>query len=64
MRIVDRVKDLGLPADEFIVFGSGPLEAFGIRETRDVDLFISKALYKQLQASGWEEKPWSREETF
>jgi hypothetical protein len=54
--IFQAVKTLSLPLGQYIVFGSGPLAAHGIRPTSDVDLFVTTALYKKLKAEGWEEK--------
>lgn len=54
--IIQQVKALGLPLGQYVVFGSGPLAARGIRATADVDLFTTTALYTQLKVNGWEEK--------
>jgi predicted nucleotidyltransferase len=45
--IVERVKALGLPLDQLVVIGSGLLDAYGLRESRDVDLVVSKELYEK-----------------
>jgi hypothetical protein len=55
--IFAEVKHLNLPMGQFVVFGGGPLAAHGIRETADVDLFTTTALYATLKADGWQEKP-------
>lgn len=59
MDIFRKVKDLNLPYGQYVIFGSGPLEAHGIRKTRDVDLLITTKLYKELKTRGWQEKAWS-----
>jgi hypothetical protein len=56
MDIFEAVGRLGLPVGRYVVFGSGPLAAHGIRETGDVDLLVTTALYEALRADGWEEK--------
>ena len=58
MNIFQKVKELNLPPGQYVVFGSGPLAAHSIRPTRDVDLFVTTALYQQLKNEGWEEKGW------
>src|SRR5260370_417002 len=58
MDIFGKVKELNLPLGEYVVFGSGPLAAHNIRPTRDVDLFVTPALYQGLKSAGWEEKDW------
>ena len=59
MNIFEKVKSLNLPIGEYVVFGSGPLGAHGIRESRDIDLLITTKLYEDLKKQGWEEKEWS-----
>jgi hypothetical protein len=54
--IFAEVNALGLPLGQYVVFGAGPLAAHGIRETNDVDLFVTPMLYQLLKADGWEEK--------
>ena len=56
--IFQKVKGLNLPLGQYVVFGSGPLAAHGIRETRDVDLLVLPELYDKLKQEGWEEKSW------
>jgi hypothetical protein len=58
MDIFQNVEALHLPPNQYVVFGSGPLEAYGIRPTRDVDLFVTSVLYQELKVAGWEEKTW------
>ena len=58
MNLIDEVKKLNLPIGQYIVFGSGPLQIHGIRETRDIDLLVLPVLYDQLKNDGWEEKSW------
>lgn len=60
MSIFDEVRALGLPLGQYVVFGSGPLAAHRIRESRDVDLLATPKLYKQLKRVGWEEKKWQK----
>ena len=50
--IFARVKKLNLPLGQYIVFSGGVLEAFGIRETRDVDVVVIPDLFKKLRESG------------
>jgi hypothetical protein len=54
--IFAQVKALKLPDWQYVVFGAGPLAAHGIRETNDVDLFVTAVLYQRLKAAGWSEK--------
>lgn len=52
MNFLARVKALGLPADEFVVIGSGLLDALGLREAADIDLVVSQRLFGELAGSG------------
>lgn len=52
---IEMVKRLKLPAREYVVIGGGVLETLGIRETNDVDLVVSKRLYRQFLRKGWRE---------
>ncbi len=56
MNIISEIKELNLPLGQYVVFGSGPLVIHGIRETRDIDLLVTKELYSQLKNEVWEEK--------
>lgn len=50
--IVARVKALELPSNEFVVIGSGLLDALDLREASDIDLVASKSLFDTLQSGG------------
>ncbi len=53
--VIAKVKELNLPKGSYIVFGSGPLAAAGIREAGDVDLLVSKDVYGQFIKAGWQQ---------
>lgn len=59
MTIFEKVKALSLPIGQYVVFGGGPLDAHGIRNTNDVDILVTADLYETLRNQGWEEKKWS-----
>lgn len=52
--IVTKVAALNLPEGSYIVFGSCPLAAVGIRESQDIDLLISPELDAALYKKGWQ----------
>jgi hypothetical protein len=54
--IVKAVKTLNLSAGSYIVFGSGPLAAAGIRKAGDIDMLVAPAVYERLQKEGWPQK--------
>jgi hypothetical protein len=53
-QIIEKVKALGLPEDEYVVFGSCPMALAGIREAQDIDMLVSPALFKKLAQDGWQ----------
>lgn len=52
MTIIQRIKDLNFPFDQFVVIGSGLLDAYGLRSADDIDLVVSDGLYELLKQKG------------
>ncbi len=52
MDIFKKLEELNFPLGEYVVVGSGPLAARGIREAHDLDIAVSAKLLKKLIASG------------
>ena len=52
--IIRKAKELNLPGGSYVVFGSCPLAALGIREAKDIDMLVSQELYSQLEERGWQ----------
>lgn len=52
--IIDKVKNLHLPPESYVVFGSCPLAAAGIRPANDIDMLVSEAVFKSLAKQGWQ----------
>ena len=56
MSIVENVKSLNLPFGEYVVIGSGLLDALGLRSANDIDIAVTPKLYRQLHSTGeWRE---------
>ncbi len=55
MNIFDIVQSLKFPLGEYIVVGSGPMAARGIRNFQDVDIVAKKELWDRLKTEDWEE---------
>jgi|SRR3989344_1073991 len=54
MDIFKEVKNLNLPFGKYVVVGSGPLVARGIRDFKDIDILVTEDLYEKLsQEEGW-----------
>jgi hypothetical protein len=52
MDIIKKVKELNFPSGEYVVVGGGILEALGLRNTNDVDVFVTLKLLEKLRESG------------
>lgn len=48
-RIIKIVKKLDLPKGEYAVFGSGLLDVYGLRNSKDVDIVVTKKLFEKLK---------------
>jgi len=56
MNIIEKLKSLNLPADQYVVISSGILDVLGIRKANDIDLSITKELHDELRKTGeWKE---------
>lgn len=55
MDIFEETRKLNFPLGEYVVIGSGPLAARGIRSARDIDILASKHLFNRLLTDGWQE---------
>ena len=47
-RLLEELKKLNLPKDKYIIFGSGPMAIRGIRDSEDIDVLVTKALFEEL----------------
>lgn len=57
MDIFSKVKSLDLPLGKYVIFGSGPMEAHGLRQTgSDIDILVTSQLYAELKQQGWPER--------
>ena len=46
--LIERLKSLKLSADQFALFGSGPMAVRGMREPGDLDVVVTKELFVEL----------------
>lgn len=61
--IINKLKELGLPFGSYVVFGSAPLALLSIRNAKDIDIFVSSAIFQELCESGWEKRTGSNGKT-
>ncbi len=56
MNLIQKIKELNFPKDQYVVVGSGILDVLGIRKASDIDIAITKDLHQKLRELGdWEE---------
>ncbi|MCC6323412.1 hypothetical protein IT400_01325 [Candidatus Nomurabacteria bacterium] len=60
MNIIEKVKSLNLPLGQYVIIGSGIMDALGIRNAVDVDLAVLPELHKRMRESG----EWNEEDRF
>ena len=48
-RIVKSVRAFDLPKGEYAVFGSGLMDVYGLRNSKDIDLIVTKKLFEQMK---------------
>jgi len=53
MDIFKEIKNLNFPLGEYLIVGSGPLAARGIRDYKDVDILVTENLYNKLIEQDW-----------
>ena len=53
MNVFERCETLDLPPAEFIIEGSGVLDALGIRESRDLDVVVEESVFEGLRRRGF-----------
>ena len=51
--IIARVKVLNLPKGSYIIYGAAPFAIYGIRDVRDIDMYVTPELYQCLEEKGW-----------
>lgn len=47
-KLIQELKSLNFPTEEFAVFGSGPISIRGLKELGDLDVIVTQKLWKQL----------------
>lgn len=60
MNIIQKIKELNFPSNQYLVVGSGILDILdilGIRSAVDIDISVTKDLHEELRKSGeWKEE--------
>lgn len=54
MTILEDVKKLNFSKGEYAVVGGGVICVHGIRPHQDIDLIVTKRLFKKLKNNGWQ----------
>jgi len=57
VNIIQKIKELNLPQDKYVVVGSGILDVLGIRKAGDIDIAVTSDLHQKLRETGkWNEE--------
>ncbi len=59
MNIFKKIKKLHFPLGQYIVIGSGPMAAHGIKNINDIDIVVTPELFERCKQEGWEQIPWT-----
>jgi hypothetical protein len=51
-KLIEKARALNLPKGEYVIIGSGLLDAWGLRTSHDLDLVVSPRQFETLRASG------------
>lgn len=60
MNVIEEVKKLGFPANQYIVVGGAVMSLHGIRTTEDLDILTMPNLFEACKQEGWEVKSWTK----
>ncbi len=52
--IIKKVKELNLPENSYVVFGSAPMAIAGLRESGDIDMMATSGVCESLEGKGWQ----------
>lgn len=60
MNIFDKINELHLPKDAYIVVGGGILVALGLLEwDEDIDICVTPEIFARYQSKGWQQEEWA-----
>ncbi len=51
-KLLTELRSLGLPPDDFVVFGSGPMMVRGLRQSRDLDVLARGPAWEKAWGAG------------
>lgn len=66
MNHLEKVRELELPKEHYVVVGGSILDIYGIRKSNDIDVVVSWTAFEELRKRGWEvdedfKRQWGRE---
>ena len=64
MNFKQRIAELGLPKNSYVIVGSGILSALGIRDSSDIDLVVTQEAFQYIKQLGWEQDTWGEKVVF
>jgi hypothetical protein len=64
MDFKQKIAELNLPEDSYVVVGSGILGALSIRASNDIDLVVIEDVYQDIKKLGWKQGLWGEDIVF
>lgn len=56
-KLLEQLKEAGLPAGKWAVFGSGPMAVRGLKDPHDLDIIVTEDVYGKFKSKpNWDEK--------
>lgn len=56
MNIIEKIKKLNLPRDQYVIVSGSVLDVLGIRKASDIDIVVTKKLFDEMRGTGeWQE---------
>ena len=62
MDIFSEIKRLRFSLGEYVVVGSGIMDALGIKKSNDIDIVVMPSLFEKCKRGDWESIPWTHSE--
>lgn len=59
MNIFQEINKLNFKLGHYVVAGSGPMAAHGIKDITDIDIVVTPELFEKCKQEDWEQIPWT-----
>jgi len=60
MKIIQKIKELNLPLNQYIIVGSGPMAVRELKEFNDIDIVVNNSLFNECKKDRkWKQVLWT-----